>query len=1073
MATVIQQSLLLAVQELLSRFYSSQTNNEEKKAIELQLQELQTTSFNWRTCLAYLNTFDNSHLWFFAATTIERTVNFLWNHLNPMDQTQLHTGLFDLFINYPTDVPALQRDKVAKIIATIARQQCISNENNYEEFVTHVLQLMENKFFLGMALVAAIGDTVTSAENTQATNFTDTVSRHTPNIMQALNKYCTVFVILVRGGSQPTVFDSMNDERKNQHCSQLLNIIQQYFSWMKLEQVEPLMVGNISFIACSWQMLRDGAIEAIGALTELLYRNESLTHEAGQQLAQGVYHILAQETIKASDDLYQEKVCDLVRQYIKRGWPYEQGDRSRLLHRLLEITLCIKTPHALMDRINIWSHVCGSRYAEDIENEHCLVGTDLSPEFAQQLMGFLTTTLFFRSFAYLEMLDDDEFDDNSETELNRFQNQSIDLICQLLRFLEPPMLEETMMALLENNSSSPYVDGNTFFRGMAQATQGNAQLLQRYEDERMTRLCMVDYITACNLVVEMAMVLYGRHPVIDFALHQTTVGHIQLFFEITDALDPVVDMCTRMVSFNPYIFPALARLIMQIKLCMQISSSTQSNEGQTYATRKICDIVTNEQKFMLVTKLPRYIMHQNSVDPAAWTRVIIATIKLLNVYLSEKMLGPKTSSMIFDVLKGDIMHSKLFHLEKETRSLVYRTVCTCILMMYDENIANTDEILPSAVLEKYICMIATVLLDSRPTLWEHLEFEHQKRIIEAITDELQHLTYIMSYYESQSSIMRSRLSCAMYQVIEHVLIVFRGSLAASSWVTHDKESSRLFKVLLEFCSYSVSTVQFKRDLPLLKEIVQLLKELFTAEEKIGVHRLRSALTLLNTFRQLVMDPHSRTLLPDIIRVVIDELLPVVASDERYTEKEESLRYEDVLNRLYDLLHDLLHHRWQYFVETNPLGRMDPAVRRIIQPEAFLAIMNAYGYALLSNTGYSLVVGTVLRSLDTLHMRRNLYRLQQFSEHLMQHFVKLLLKLAVSNPGFIHVEQIIKVLYGMADVDPVKLKTIICSLGMTHDLNTFHMLRTAADFSTFRVALLKIINEAKAQPPVCKNFDFLN
>ncbi|XP_049300422.1 uncharacterized protein LOC125773985 [Anopheles funestus] len=1070
MANALPQSLSFAVQELLSRFYSPQTNNEEKKAIELKLQELQTTSFNWRTCLLYMNTIENSYLWFFAATTIERTVNFLWKHLNASEQTELRLELFNLFINYPSDVPALQRDKMAKIMATIARQQCISNENNYGEFVTHALELMESKFFLGMALVAAIGDTVTSTENTQAANFTHTVNRHTPHIMQALNKYCGMFVMLVRGDGELTIFDSLSDERKNQHCSQLLNIIQQYFSWMKLDQVEAMLVGNISFVACSWNMLRDGAIGAIGALTELLYRNESLTQEAGYQLARGVLHILAQEAIKLSDDLYQEKVCDLVRQYIKRGWPYERDDRSHLLHLLLEFTLCTKTPYALMDRINIWMYVCGSRYAEDVENEQCLVGTELSPEFAQKLMGFLTQTLFFRTYPDLELLDDEELDENSETEVNRFQNQNIDLICQLLRFLDPPMLEEAMISLLENNSSSPYVEGNAFFRGMVQAVQGNMQLLQRYEDERMTRICMVDYITACNLVVELAMVLYGKYPSIDFAIHQTFIGHVQLLFEISDVLGPVVDICTRMVSFNAYMFPALARLILQIKLCMQIGSTTQSNKQQ--GLRKICDIVTNEQKFILMLKLPIFIMHENSADRAAWTRVIVASIKLINLYLSEKLLGPKTCSMVFDALKGSVVSSKLLHLERETRSMVHRTVCTCILMMNDLSDVNASEIMPVVLLEQYIGFIASTINDFVPAQWELLQLEQQKQLIATMTDELEHLTYTMAYYQSQSSIMRSRLSIAMYRVIEQVLVIFRSSLAVRTWATNDTASCRLFKVLLEFCSYSVS-LQSKLEVRLLKEIVQLLKELFAAEESIGTHRLRSALTLLNTFRQLVPDQHNRSLVPDIIHIVIDELLPVVACDERYSDKEESLRYEDVLNRLYELLHDLLHHRWQYFVDTNPAARFQPEARTIVQPEAFLAIMNAYGYALLSNTGYPLVVGTVLTSLDMLHGRRDLYRLQLFAVQLLNHFMKSLLKLAVSSVGHIHLDQIVKVLYGMADGDSIRLKVIICDLGMTHDLNTLHMLQSATDLPSFRMALNKIINEAKAQPPVCKNFNFLD
>uniref|UniRef100_A0A182M0F7 Importin N-terminal domain-containing protein n=1 Tax=Anopheles culicifacies TaxID=139723 RepID=A0A182M0F7_9DIPT len=1074
MASPIQQQLSATVQDLLNRFYSSQTNNEEKKAIELQLQQLQTTSFNWHTCLGYMSTIENSYLWFFAATTVERTASLMWKHLNSYEQSELRIRLFDLFVKYPPDMPAMQRDKVAKIMATIARQQCITNEQYFQEFEKLALDLLDSKFFLGLALVAAIGDTVTSTESTQATNFTNVVNRYTPSIMQALNKYSNVFVTVVRDENNPATFDGMSGDMKDKCCTQLLNIIQQYFSWMKLEQVEAMMVCTISFIACSWNMLRDGAIGALGALTELLYRNETLKQDAGIQLANGVNHIIAQDKINMADELYQEKVCDLVRQYIKRGWPYEQGGKSRMLHQLLEFTLCAKTPHMLMERINIWTYVCGSRYAEDADNEQCLVGTELSPEFAKRLMNFLTTTLFFRTYPELELLDNVELDENSDTEMTRYQNQSIDLVSQLFRFLNEPMQEQAMLSLLANDTSNPYSDGNIFFRGMVQAVHNNPHLLNRFEGERTTRICMVDYITACNLVIELATMMYGKYPRVDYALQQTIIGQIQLFCQLSDVLQPVVAMFTRMISFNRYIFSAFARFILQLKLCLQISSSTQSNGGQIQCgTRKLADILSNEQKMLLITKLPAYVMLETNSDPATWSRVIITTMKLLNMYMTEKLLGPKTTcTMIFNVLKDSIMSSKLLHLEQTSRSLVYRTVCTCMLMLHDEIGENTAEISPAYVLEQYICFIAGTVFKLMPSEWEQLHIDHRKQLIDVVGNELQHLNDIMAFYATETGIMRSRLARAMYRVTERVLMLFRSSLAVGSWTTTDSPSGWIVNVLLEFCKHS-ATLQIRQDSHLLKEVVQLLKELFLAEEMHGMHRLRSAQTMLDTFGPLVSDPYNRSLVPDIIHVLIDELLPVIASDERYTEKDELLRYEDVLNRLFQLLHDVLHHHWQYFVETNPAALSDQKYRAIVQPEQFLTIMNAYGYALLNHSGYQSVVGTVLNSLDTLQSRRNLYRLQLFTDQLLDHFIKSLLTLAISDIGNIHLERTIKMLYDMADINSTKLKVIICDLGMTHDLNTFHMLQSATDLHSFQMVLSKIINEAKAQPPVCKNLEFFD
>lgn len=1070
-----QSGVSHTVQALLVRFYSPQTNNEEKHAIELKLQEMQNTSFNWRVCLSFMNTIDDSHVWFFAATTVERTANFLWKNLSEGDQRLLRQGLFELFINYPTDVPALQRDKVAKIISTVARQQCTMNENSFAEFVNSVLRLLENKFFLGLALIGAIGDTVTSTEHTQATSFNHIVNHHTANIMRALNQYCGFFVIIVRGDNIQTIFDSINAERKNQYCTQLLNIIQQYFSWMKLDRVEAVLIGNITFLACSWNMLRDGAISAIGALTELLYRNESLPQEAGHQLAVGVFHIIAQETLKLSDDLYQDKVCDLIRQYIKRGWPYQHESKSQMLHQLLEFTFCAKTPHTLMDRINVWTYVCGSRYAEDADQEQCLVGTELVPDFAHKLIGCLKTTLFFRTYPELELLDDEELDENSETELMRYHNQSVDLISQLLRYLVPQMVEETMLSLLERNLASAYIEGNMFFRGMAQSIQGNAQLLQRYEDERMTRICMVDYITACKLITELATILYGKYPSIDFALQQTTIAHIQLFHELSAVLVPLIEMCTKMVSFNTYIFTALAQHIMQIKLFLQLGpSSDLRGDGQGRVLLKVSDTVPYEMKVLLLTTLPLYILHQSTAQSTEWARVTTVVAHLLNIYVSERLLGPKTCSIVFDVLKGAILNSKLLHLEKNTRSLVYRVVCSCLIALHDETGVNPVEVQPALVLQQYVCFIGSTVMEFSPVGFVALTIEQQKQLLHTLTDELEHLTYVMTHcVESQNTAARAKLSNATFRVIEQVLTIFRSTLSIGNWTTKDEVSCRLFKELLEFCNCSVSVLQSLPDMRLMKEVVQLLKDLFITEENLGVHRLRSVQTLLSTLRQLVSDAHNRSLVPDIIQVVINEVLPVVASDDQYTDKDDTLRYEDVLKSLYEVLHDLLHYRWQYFVDTRPLARLEPETRNIVQPEAFLAIMNAYGYALLSNSGYPTVVDTVLTSLDMLHNRRNLYRLPLFTDQLLDDFMKSLLKLAISHVGIIHLEKIVTVLYGMADVDPIRLKVIVCDLGMTHDLNIFHMFQTAEDLPSFRMALNKIINEAKAQPPVCKNFEFLD
>ncbi|XP_050075071.1 uncharacterized protein LOC126562564 [Anopheles maculipalpis] len=1059
MANSSSSSLSQAVQHLLERFYDPLSSNEEKHAIDLKLQDLQNTSFNWRISLQYMDTIDNSYLWFFAASTIERTVNLMWQNLNPADQQQLRIGLHTLYENYPCDVPALQRDKVAKIIATIARQQCSDSPgdgSHYGSFVDSVLRLMEHKFFLGLALVGAIGDTVTAKEDSQTSIFGQIVNSYTPSIMQALNTYCASFVLLVRGDNSQTIFDSINAERKNQYCTYLLNVIQQYFSWMKLDRLEPVLVGNITIIACSWSAMHDASISALGSLTELLYRNETLPQETGGHFANSVNHILTQSTLKLADDLYQEKVCDLLRQYVKRGFPYEQENRTRVLYHLLEFTLLAKTPHALMDRINIWSHLCGSRSAEDTELDHCLVLTEVAPEVAHRLSGYLRQTLFISTYPDLETLDISELDESDETELTRFQNQSIDLICELARFQEPKEAEATLLSLLHNGLSSPYVDGYMFFSGMVQLMHGNRELLSKYLDERKTHICMIDYLTACKLVMELATILCCKQQKVGMALQQITSAHIQVFVEINDNVDLFTELlCQVLPSYN-YVLLGLSQYIFQIKRYLQMDIVNDQH------VRKIYTIIPHEQKSLLLTKLPLFILHQNNCNSDYWNRVTYATVLLLQLFVSDQILGPSTCSVVLDVLRGGIMKSRLLHLRENTRSMLHKTVFTCLTMVCKENGA-----MPPLLMEQYLCSIGRVVMDLQPDIYHVLPVSEKNKTIVALTEELQQLTCIMIAFDEETSAARLRFASAINPIIEKVIKLFCSTLSISIWVRKEPNNCRLFDVLLEFCNWSVRTALSRTDVSILKEMITLLLQMFETEKKLGGGRLGSVLTLLNIFRRMVNDPHNRSTMPEIVRIILNEFLPMVASDEHFREnKDASLRYEDVLNRLYEVLHDLLHHRWQYFVDTNLCARAEsgqPDGRSIVQPEAFAAIMNAYGYALINNREYPTVIKTVLGSLELLHMRRNLFRLPLFIDQLMNHFIKSLLMLALSHVGNMHMEQIVMVLYKMADVDQIRFKVTMCDLGLAIDLTTFHMLNSAQDMPSFQLVIKKIINEIKVHP----------
>uniref|UniRef100_A0A182KBG3 Importin N-terminal domain-containing protein n=1 Tax=Anopheles christyi TaxID=43041 RepID=A0A182KBG3_9DIPT len=1068
------------VEALLERFYHNQTNNEEKQRIDLKLQELQLTSFNWRYCLAHMDTFNNPYLWFFAANTVERTVVTMWKCLNQQDRQQLRHSLLQLFSGYPADVPAVQRDKVAFIMAQVGRQGCSDNANSYGQFVEAVLQLLRNKFMLGLALCGAIGDSVLQNKVGPA-DFLQIVQRYTPQIMHELNRLCALFALMAGGNSSGIELDAVTPERKNQYCCQLMAVVQQYFSWMRLDQLEAMVINNITILACSGEVLRDGAIGSVGALTELLYRNECLAPEAGSQLAAGVFGILVHATHKQSDELYQDKVCELVRQYMKRGWPQGEqmlahGDEMWL--HLFRFMLSAKTPQALMDRVNVWTYIVGgSRYADDgdaIWQQQGAPRLQLSPQFAQQLTSFLNTSLFFHTYPDLEHFDDEELDENSETELQRFQNQNLDLIVQLMQWLEPKQVEDFIMSmLLSTGVPSPFTEGKQLFRAMIEAVRGNEQSLERYTEHQI-RVCMVDYITASKLSIELCGALYAKFPQVDSIIHQATAGHIHLLLELTGLLPVIMQLSLRMSTVSQQIYSALAQFILETKNHIQLGPLAKVHvAGQGTVDRRISPVVSHEMMHALMTRLPHYLHdYRIPTDNKQWMGVVRAAIDLISFYMSHALHGPQTCTLVYEQLGQCGVNSNLVHLDRSTRNQVFRMVCNCLLQLEQEAtflVANNNNSInggpgnPSVLLEQYVSSIGNGLLGFRPDQWLQAPVDAQKRTVRMLVDEMSDLTDLLAYFETpSSSMMRTRLANAMFRLVEQVLTIFRSTICVSTWSANDASACELINVLLDFCCQAVSALQSKLNMHLLKQVIDLLHELFTAEERFGVHRLRSARMLLRTFRKLVPDPRNKTLMPDIIQVVLQELLPIVANDERFTERDESLRYEDVLSELYDLLHDLLHHRWQYFVVTNPMMTSEPGLRSIVQPESFIAIMNAYGYVLTSNTGYPQVVRIVLSSLIMLDERRNLYRLPLFVDRLADNFIRSLLRLALSDTGHMHLDLISKTLYGMSRVDPFRLKVVMCDMDLSRQANTFKMLQTADDPSSFLAVIEQMVKDDKAR-----------
>lgn len=133
------------------------------------------------------------------------------------------------------------------------------------------------------------------------------------------------------------------------------------------------------------------------------------------------------------------------------------------------------------------------------------------------------------------------------------------------------------------------------------------------------------------------------------------------------------------------------------------------------------------------------------------------------------------------------------------------------------------------------------------------------------------------------------------------------------------------------------------------------------------------------------------------------------------------------------------HKWQYFYKSRiqqinniPSSENNNCTSNIsysdsgsnnLHPEHFLSIMNAYGYALVSDRDPN-IVRYVLASMQYINERWRLYQRTYFRENLLSSFQRATLNILLSGEGSgsLHSDLLAETLFAMTQVDNSKMRT---------------------------------------------------
>lgn len=89
------------------------------------------------------------------------TITKKWNKLDVKPKTLIRDYLWHIFASFPNNVGAMQRDKIAQLIALIGKRQF---PDEHPQFVAQILSLIKSKFILGITLAKAAFSEITSTK---------------------------------------------------------------------------------------------------------------------------------------------------------------------------------------------------------------------------------------------------------------------------------------------------------------------------------------------------------------------------------------------------------------------------------------------------------------------------------------------------------------------------------------------------------------------------------------------------------------------------------------------------------------------------------------------------------------------------------------------------------------------------------------------------------------------------------------------------------------------------------------------------------------------------------------------
>lgn len=239
---------------------------------------------------------------------------------------------------------------------------------------------------------------------------------------------------------------------------------------------------------------------ALGAITELFYRQQTLP--VPHLIANGIRNILKQPRLNTTNEIYQDKLTELLRLFIAQQWSRWADDETLfadIIAALYTFTFESHAPLAFTEKLSIWhpliSGLSMRGFGAHTQTMHLLVA------------GILQKIQFRINLEELKELNNEHLDDDMLTDWQHYLTQCIETIA-LLAEVKPLQVFEQVYS----EWSKPF----EIFESLEKSIDANGSL--RINDNQHSQLVysiLRDLSSLCQTLTRLIPILQGISDEID------------------------------------------------------------------------------------------------------------------------------------------------------------------------------------------------------------------------------------------------------------------------------------------------------------------------------------------------------------------------------------------------------------------------------------------------------------------------------------------------------------------------------------------------------------------------------